>query len=194
MSLLLLTKRRSTLLRDSFTGADATALASHTPEVGGPWTDHNSVLHLTGNALAVAAGGAGSGSAQVNRANVRIVGTLRTSSLANPSSVSLLTRFVDASNFWAVLAYLDAGAFEIYEVVAGVFTQRATTPKVFAINTDYTLELVDTGASIAGTVNGGSAVSFATTANNTTTRKGVRLFNTVVADVARLNDVTIWGL
>lgn len=169
----------TTLISDAFTDTDGTNLSAHsisptnTPAtswsiLSGAFDINSNRARQTGTGTIVAVVDAG-------QADVTISCVLRM--LSTSDSPAIAFRCSDASNFW--IATLVGGAtFDLYEYNAATLTQRATTPFVHTINTNYTLQVVLSGTSITATVDGGNQITYGSaTFNQTATKHGLRSNN-----------------
>jgi hypothetical protein len=164
-----------TLIDDTFAGgvdSDITGRAPDTVNVpGGAWAvyigadrvDIDGAGHATNTWLGVRA------YYDVGAADVEATAL---SNLANASSRSAINlRVSDYNNCWEVM--IRTTQIDINEVNAGARTQRATTAVALGTGAYHTVVATAAGASIAGTVNGGSAVSYGSaTLNQTVTKHG----------------------
>lgn len=124
------------LAYDSFTGTNGTALQSHSPEKGGPWTESlagpDAILDGSGHVRFDFA----------SEARYTIPGAATGTFIANirdPAGGSsdaakkgIIFNYQDANNFWYAGGYFNF--LYIWETVAGVETQRGTG-SVFTIDT-----------------------------------------------------------
>lgn len=123
MSLLLLLHQASgaapgtTLLQDSFTAANGTAISGRTPTVGATWETFSGGMTIQGNAAV----GAGVHVAECGAADVALVATVN----ASTTYPGIAFRATDANNYWyAAVDELGDTQVVLYEVVGGTPTVR----------------------------------------------------------------------
>lgn len=141
-------------LSDRLDGSAATALSAHTPDSGGPWTTHAGAAALNGSG-AVVVSSTLVASAPCIVADVTVVAVVTETAIPR-----VIFRLTDASNYW--YAQYDSGleVLRIYEVVAGVPTQRASSTRT-ATGADRTLTVTVTGTSASVVIDGNpTPVSF----------------------------------
>jgi hypothetical protein len=102
--------------------------------------------------------------------------------LPNTSSRNIcivIFRYLNTSNFWYSQAEYTIGnpfgtnnTLYLYEVLAGVGTQKATSSQTINPNTLYTFSVTDDGTAISCNI-GGAAVGFSSTSQNTQGKVGI---------------------
>jgi len=163
------------IIRDEFTGADGILLPAHAiSPVNIPVTSWLNIAGAGGiasnratsttNVNAQSECNAGVSDCTLS-AILRIGGAIAYSRLAYRSSGNI-------ANLWIAGINGNTQVLDIYEITTGVTTLRASTPMVVAINTDYTLSLVLSGASMVATI-GAATVSYSSAVRQTATRHGV---------------------
>ena len=138
----------TTIFLDEFNDVDGTALASHTPDVGGPWGAFGAfnTLNTTGNRARSASGIRGNALAL---GVTDFVATGQCNVVA--SRARLYFRYVDAANYWyADFAQAAASAINIVEVVGGSPTTRATVTDEGG-DVIFTLTVAGASVSLSGT-------------------------------------------
>lgn len=131
-----------TLLEDSFTGANGTALGDHTPETGGPWTVHAGTPTLNGS------GGLTDAETFVAAADCGAEDVTIVVEATEAAAFRAVFRLTDASNYWHA-EYDGLNEFlRIYEVVAGAPTLRAGAGRT-ATDAPRTLTVTVAGASVS---------------------------------------------
>jgi hypothetical protein len=85
---------------------------------------------------------------------------------------ALMFRYQDPDNYW-IADLQAAGFFKIFEKTGGVYTERASAPFAFAEDTDYTIEVVLSGASITATAAGTTTLTYSSTTGQARTRHGL---------------------
>lgn len=164
---LILPQREKRLFFDSFTDVDGTPLASHKPEVGGPWTVLSGVWAINGNAATAGATDQYS-STPMGASDLIIAGTLRYS--AGVRNLGWVLRASDVGNLW--VAYLAVSTLVLYERVASVLAAKMTVAvPTGAINTDYRLAARLNGPTIDLWLNGTQYLSYPSATSNQTVQK-----------------------
>jgi len=87
------------IVQDKFTGANGTALAAHTPDIGGPWTDSGVGLQLSGNKV-TGTDAQGISTIPINKKTARAFITLDKNGMDAGSIVSV--RIANAVNGYAL--------------------------------------------------------------------------------------------
>lgn len=108
------------LLRDAFTGADGAALAAHTMDVGGGWTEDAGTWTLAGNRARASGSGNEYATADAGQLAVAASVTLAASGVFNSG---LVTRFADAANM-----VLLSRSGQLYAIRATAPFLRGDTP------------------------------------------------------------------
>lgn len=176
-----------TVASDTFTGADGTALASHSPEIGAGWTRSATASDGAGDPLI-------SGGRIYNpTSNIRVyyITGLDLADCEVSADVVLRTDTNNASsgvvgrhNFGAITFYLaryndTVNAFQLHKYVAGVATQLGSdAAATLTADQAYRLTLAMRGSSIRLLVDGLLAVSVTDTAITAAGKAGVRLGGT----------------
>jgi hypothetical protein len=182
----------ATLLSDSFTGTNGTALSSHTMDVGSGWTEHTGTWQIQSNkATLTTTGGdnqncasADAGSADATcQATVVFGGAL--------VSDGLIANCSDAANYYLGLYDLGNSAWMLFEHVAGGYTVRGTSGD--SVPTTSVLQLVTAGDQIDLNVGGVNKVSYSTAGRplKTNTRFGLRTYGGSGATGATFDDFTV---
>jgi hypothetical protein len=158
-----------TLLFDTFTDANGTALPAHTMDVGGTWSvDVAGTYTVQGNrANFVNSTGGNLAWADAGQADVTLTAVVNISSAYG----GVVLRFSDANNYWLVFLDNPDGAFQLYEKNAGSFTQRASLNTTISTNTDHTLSVTAGAATITATLDGASQISYGSATDNQTATK-----------------------
>lgn len=170
---------------DLFTGADTTALTSHTPNTdisGNGWSNINGTFTILSNRARSATGGSplfSLATMDVGKADVSIRCIVNTPG-AGYSGV--IFRLTDANNFWAALINAGTDNLYLFEYASG-FTQRGIASVAINTDTDYTIDVVCTGTSISVKLDSANEITYTSSANQTATKHGIR-----GDDVARLFD------
>lgn len=173
------------LIYDTFTGANGTALASHAPEKGGAWTTVSGAATIQSNKLRVDTV-TFLGVQDVANANVDVTAKV---TLASGSSTYIVVRYVDATHLWMGGISASINQVVLYDINGGA-TLRAGTAFTPTIGTEYLLRVVCSGDLLTVTVDGGNAISFESSFQNTATAIGVRcsgaalsLYDDLTADI-----------
>lgn len=166
------------LLFDTFTDPNGTTLTAHTMDIGPGWA----VTAGTDANVTIQANRAFCGSATVEvrtadagAADVTITGTLNVAGTSASILAALVGRCTDGNNFWQLALYNDG--FYLFEVNAGVVTQRGFVAKVWTANTDYAFSWTMVGNDHTCTVDGGSTITFSSAVHAAATRHGIRLIS-----------------
>jgi hypothetical protein len=156
-----------TLLFDTFTDADNTALPSHAPDVGaGSWVNTNGSWDIQSDHAHLATdSGAGQNVASFDVGQSDVTLTLDYAAAGAGSDDGVALRVQDSTNYWLVKFDSAGNAFALYEQVGGSFTQRAGAFYIWDTAT-HGVRVVCSASSITVSVDGvqllsyGSAVSF----------------------------------
>lgn len=163
----------TTLLSDTFTDANGTALAAHVMDVGPGWTAVNGTATIQNNKAQAATGNAHYTS-DSGKSDVTVAGVLNLPAGAGAND-GLVARGSDGNNYWRLTINAGASMFKLTEVVAGALADRASTSVTVTTGTDYTLSLQCSGQTMTGTLNGGNSISYGSAASNqTVTKHGIR--------------------
>lgn len=157
------------LLRDTFTGTNGTALASHTMDAGAGWTVHGGTWTIQSNHLQYGGGGSfQNASADAGAADCTV-----SAELVADGYVGVLLRYTDEANYWWLSRRIFGDNTALFEVVAGVSTSRAAGATPSGL---YTITCVLAGASITADL-GGLHLSYGSAATGlSATRFGFRCF------------------
>lgn len=172
------------LVYDTYTDANGTAIASHTPDVRpgsnawealvGTWQIQSNRGKLT------ASGGGGQNTAAIDAgvANVTAQVDLVTDAGGGTDS-GLIVNVGDANNYWLMAVGAD-GAITLYQRVAGAFTARDNDTYTYVAGNTYVLKIVTAGDTISGYVDNVLKVTYTTAgrALKTNTKAGIRTFQT----------------
>jgi hypothetical protein len=171
----LIFRKRAYLVFASFSGSDGLNLNAYTPEIGGvPTILAGAWSLLAGKARKTAA-------ASTHQQAVWDVGRsdcLLAADMVLPAGgfECLGCRIVDQNNGWMLqLGESTAGvpnSCKLYEQNgAGAFTERASATVTLNAGTSYRVELEPRGSRIAGRVNGGSEIAYASATSHATATK-----------------------
>jgi hypothetical protein len=162
----------TTLISDTFTDTNGTALASHTiaptntPATS--WTVGEGTGTTEGNRARIA-GAVCSANCDAGIADGTIQATVRRS---GTSDNAVMFRYQDATNYW-IADLQAAGAFKIFERNAGSFTERATAVATFSADTDYVVTVILNGTSIIARVDGANELTHTSTFLQSATKHGI---------------------
>jgi hypothetical protein len=152
------------LAKDTFSDVANTDLTSHSMDVGQGWatTPATGAFTIQTN-QARGAGASQLARTQTNQSNVTAQVQVTFPFVGN--DIGLILRYQDDSNYWG--AVLDTGTetLEIYELVSGSFTLRASSNPGLNPGTPYTVKAVCSGNTITATVNGGNQAQYASAAD-----------------------------
>lgn len=115
----------TTINNDTFTDANGTALASHTPNTGANWTVRTGSFTVESNK---AQAGSATSEAYIatNYRDALITCDIQCGAASNQHAPGLVVAGIDASNYWLVYPSGD-GNLIVYERIAGVLNSRAST-------------------------------------------------------------------
>lgn len=124
-------------LLDYFTDANGTAIAAHTPNVGGPWTSSNAGLVIQSNKL-TGSDALGVAHAPHGRKTMQMSFTLDFNGMDNGSSVKLIVGDDTTPSNGLELTISGDGSMELLQHVGGVslmdaYNQHAVTPGIFNV-------------------------------------------------------------
>jgi len=180
----------TTLISDTFTDTDTTALASHTiaptntPATS--WTVDVGAITISSNkAIATEDSRA---SADAGIANGSVSASMQMTNNGSNAAMGVAGRVTDASNLW--VARLFDSNFELYEVNAGVFTLRDIEVFAVVINTDYLVKIVFNGTSITATVDGGTSLTYTSSFSQAATKHGIYMY-AAAGNTARADNFTV---
>ncbi len=188
----------TTIILDNFTGTFTTPISSHTiaptNTVGATWTMPSGAMQITstGDSVQNVGGGAyGWGILDSSHAD----GTLSVVvNISVATEVYLVFRYTDLSNWWALSWNGTDNSVHCYKVTAGMATEPfGSTTKTFATATNYTLQVVLNGSSIATTIDGGSSLSGTDSFQSTATKHGILGGTVTLASVFDDWTMTITG-
>lgn len=163
--------QRTAIFYDTFTDTNGTALASHTPETGGPWVADAGSWEIQSNRCVTTDTAAGQNEATVSMgvADVQITATILTGATADGRIVG---NFTDVSNFW--IGYFAGTSTIIYERASGSFISRASSTISSPVSETLTAVLTCKGANITWLIKGVSInYNNASRAGKTATKHGV---------------------
>lgn len=159
------------LVYDTFSDTDTTALAAHTPEKGGPWTENSGTWLIDTNKLKETVGDVKVCSIDAGQANIVMSASLDRQGGSDPG---MIFRMTDISNYYALIANF-LGVLAIYKIVSGAWTLLGTTAYVHVAND--TLKVDASGTSLIAYVNDVEFINITDSTFPTQTRVG--LFNHV---------------
>jgi hypothetical protein len=145
----------ATLLSDTFTDSNATALTAHTMNVGPGWTAQVGTFVIQSNtAQPNSANDGDQVTTDAGQADYTLTcDVVPVNSGPSEYMPQLMVRWTDASNQWIILPTSFGGLFDLYEVVATVATRKATASFAFSSGTSYSIKIVASGSTISGYVN-----------------------------------------
>jgi hypothetical protein len=164
------------LLQDSFTDTDATALTSHTMDVGAGWsvTATASSWAISGNRAVLTKGGITRDFAWADAGQADATAQVTAQGSDNNNHPALLLRVTDGSNCWIAYLNIATDTATLFERNGGTFTSRGTSSPNLVAATDYLVAAVCSGDSIAVTIDGANAINYASASfNNTVTNFGL---------------------
>ena len=148
--ILLLGRNRRTVLYDTFTGADTTALSSHNLNIspaGGAWTNLNGTNTILGNqAICTAVPTLGSVKKEAGISDGIITADVTCTTSAAAVNAGIYARCVDENNGWRI-GFRDSGLFQIIKRDAGVQTTTQTA-FTFVDASVYKVEVTLNGSAV----------------------------------------------
>jgi len=109
------------------------------------------------------------------------------------SNGGIILRFSDTDNFWLVSTSDSVDTFNIFDRVAGSYTNRATTAKTIDPATEYDLLVIAIDDEIQAYCDGGSRLVYSSASfNQTETVHGVR-FDGGGSSEDAADDFVVWG-
>lgn len=172
----------ATLLYDTFTDANGTALTAHTMNVGGGWTAAVGTFQIQSNACTPNSNNDDDQTvADAGRSDVAVSCQITPNgflgvSLSNPA---IILRWTDSSNFWLIDTVINGGSphtLTLYERVAGVYTAKANGDPSIIAGSTYTVSAVLRGQRIQVRLNDVLYIDYSTASSNlTSTKFGFRL-------------------
>lgn len=170
------------IFRDTFTDADGTALASHTPDLGGAWTKNAHANYISGgftvqaNRIWDTTARAAFYTPAAAGADYRVKATIVRLSDDNSTSIGVCARMVTNADTFYYFRYNNSGdVYQLFSWVAGVGTQIGSNVAGSVVNgvgVDIMLDVV--GSTITGYVDGVAVVSGTDTAISAAGRPGIR--------------------
>lgn len=167
-----------TLLSDTFTDANGTALTAHTMDLGTGWIADTGTFQIQSNKATLNSANDGdltvtqSGASDITVA----VDIVPQSSALWESTPQVVVRYADTNNHWVVHPTSAGTAIQLYEKTGGgAYTLRATAFAGFIAGTTYALKVVCQGPSISAYINNVLAWTYASaTSSQTATKVGLR--------------------
>jgi hypothetical protein len=167
---------------DSFTDINGTDLSAHTigptNTINTSWTDTSSVYKIQGNLAQTNTNALNFATCSGGNANNTVSCKVKITDAGAIASdaVGIFTRFQNVNNFWR--AILFSNALDIYDMVAGTPTLRASTPLVISSGTFYNLVVSVNGTTITATeTTTNTTVSFTMATGAGQTGVGIQGFN-----------------
>lgn len=172
----------ATLLSDTFTDTNGTALTSHTMDVGGGWTAGTGTFQVQSNAAKkTASSGIHDGVwADAGQADVSLSVDITWQALGDRSLGAAL-RVTDGTNRWEAYYYAGTDKIQLDEVTTGSNTTRASASAVgIASGNTYSLTASTSGTSLSVSLNGKTA-SYTSSSYQTNTKFGLLDYNDTVS-------------
>ena len=170
---------------DTFTDTNGTALASHTPDVGGAWTDVTPGWEIQGN-KAQSTTNLSISTMDAGESDVLLESIIQSDT--PEASVGFILRYTNDSNYWFTLLRIQAidpddKLIRLFERNAGSNTVRASAAVTTAINTDYKTVFICDDETITGYVDDVNKITYGSaTLNKTATVYGLRKSDTAYTD------------
>jgi hypothetical protein len=165
----------TTVLKDNFVDANNTPLQSHTMNVGPGWTIDKGTFQISNNKAQCTATGSSPAGARAHsdagKSDVTL-SVIFNGNIGGGGNGGAVLRYTDENNFWFL--NLTNTALVLYERSGGTWTQRGISSGTFTNNTDYTLQIVASGANLTATLNSGNTITYnSATSNQTVTTHGI---------------------
>lgn len=171
----------ATLISDSFTDTDTTAIASHTiaptntPSTS--WTARTGTWTISGNKAVTTTASQGHSTCNPGVADCTlsvVAKSTTTASATHLADAGVVARWANTSNLWKISINQQADEFRIVEYAAATATTRAAASVAISASVEYTIVAVLSGTTIAATLDGANAISYASaTLNQTATVHGI---------------------
>lgn len=192
-----------TKISDTFTDADNTALASHTPNVGGSWSNSKGTHKILSN-KATPNSGVDDDMAVIDAGvsdGILTVDVVPRNLTINEYDPDIIVRYTDTTHLWVIhVSSAGSGVIQLYENTGSGYVQRATATPGWVSGSTNTIKINLSGASITVYGNGTLLLTYnSATSNQTATKIGIRtgqagsttlctwdnfLFQTVTGDAA----------
>lgn len=187
------------LIGDSFTAADGTAIAGRTPDIinqpGNVWLAETGLADIRSNRATMQTSAAryiiDSG---VQNCILQFSFTIGQTSGAN-NFVQAIVRYANASNFLAITAGLVTSSFwGIQEKISDTTLTRASAAYTFANNTTYILSVTINGANVSATINGGTAIAYASVVAAGTKQGFVIAESDTITNKSSIDDYQVYAI
>ena len=173
------------LILDQFTDTNGTSLSAHTiaptntPATA--WTIRQGTFTIQSNRAQASTGFSDFVTLQAGIADgtFSVIVIPTADSLTNGVDQGIILRQTDTSNYVEVV--IQGNSFRAFEVSGG-FTLKDSEAVAITAGVSYTIEVIVSGSSYTATLNGGSALSFTSTKNQTTVRHGLNGSNSTQFD------------
>ena len=183
----------TTLVQDSYTDTNGTALSSHTPDVGVAWSvidrSSNGTLSIQSNQINLASGAGGSGTFITHQdtgetdPTMQIDGGGRTRDGSNNNGfMGLAFGVTDTDNLWIYsgwTATTTSITWAIYDITTGSFTLRASEVESgLSSGTFYARQLkaIVSGSTVTATRDGANEISYNSYTATSVTEHGTHSF------------------
>lgn len=168
----------TTIISDTFTDADGTALTSHSPDTGPSWSSVTGTVYIQGNA-ATPNSDANDDMVVIDAgvSDFILAATVTPSGdfAGNEDDPDITVRFTDATHSWLVHFSSSSNTVDCYENQSS-YTLTKTHPQSLVDATPYTLKIMCLGACITAYVDGVEAfVETGAQTNATATKLGLRV-------------------
>jgi hypothetical protein len=182
------------LVYDTFTGADSTALADHTPEVGGTWVVSTTYGSNQGSAqiqsnkaknVTATAGYNVLASTAIGTPNIRI-----DAELVPTTEWSLITIRQDGNDFYDAIILPSGGKFRLEERHNDTVTTRGEANVATTGGVSYTITLIASGNDITARINGANELPYTSSTYNDHVMAGFGLDN-IATDTASVDNFTV---
>lgn len=176
----------SGIASDSFNRANSTTLGNTDSYSGGTakaWTEQNGDFAISSNTL-IAQGAAPAEPVWVATidAGVADCTTAIDITLAINGSAGVVVRYSDNDNLWLVHILEQNNVIQLYRRETGAWNLVDSAAVTINASTAYRVQVVTSGTSITGTVDGANTVSATSSFNQSATKVGVRAGTTATFD------------
>jgi hypothetical protein len=166
----------TSVIVDTFTDTDGTAIAAHTPDIntpGNPWASIAGVWKTLSN-KAYPSSSSVLPHSVIDSTYADCTVQVDVTLYASSAKTGLVARYTDANNHWELTLSIGTGLLELIERNAGVNYTRASTSVTIATGQTHTLKLVMSGTSFTGTMDGTNTITYSSSSFQANTVHGIR--------------------
>jgi len=166
---------------DTFTDTNSTLLSAHTPDDGGPWVNNAGDFVVFGNRALPSTDGLDHIST-IDTGGTDLTATVDVHVANNARFAGgIVFRFVDTSNYWLLRIQRDGSSpaqVRLIEMTGGSETVRDTHDDESMGGTTVEIQVVVSGSSIIGKLNGSTVVSYNSATHASATKQGLENYYT----------------